>query len=241
MPSDLEGKTILLTGATGWLGSEMYHGLTERGAVIIGMGNSKSCDYKVDFYDTETLRDVLKDIVSLYPIDVLINNAWDLSAIDGWGETKEDWMKAFECFYWNVVTTEVVGSYFEACESGKIINITSMYSRMSPDFAMYEGTRFSNCDSYGATKASLTNYTKRTAAKLADYGVTCNSIAPGSFPDIVNKVKDTKFLLKLGNKTLLKRYGEPKDLVGMVAFLCSDDSDYITGKEFEVDGGWTNV
>jgi gluconate 5-dehydrogenase len=124
---------------------------------------------------------------------------------------------------------------------GKIINVSSMYGVVAPDFSIYDNSpRFLNPPHYGAAKAGLVQLTKYYASYLGKYNINVNAVSPGPFPsDSVQK--DVGFIKKLQSKTALKRIGKPSDLGGVFTFLCSDASNYITGQNIVVDGGWTSL
>ena len=73
---------------------------------------------------------------------------------------------------------------------------------------------------------------------LAKYNINVNAISPGPFPSL-DVQKDKGFVQRLEQKTKLKRIGKPNDLKGVIALLSSSASNYITGQNICVDGGWT--
>ena len=91
---------------------------------------------------------------------------------------------------------------------------------------------------YGTTKASLIHLTKYLANYLARYKIRVNCISPGAFPSKTNS-KNKKFIKNLKKKIPLARIGKPEDLTGIIEFLISSKSSYITGQNIIVDGGWT--
>ena len=116
-------------------------------------------------------------------------------------------------------------------KSGVIINITSI----NAEFA------FPNNPAYQATKAGLKQLTKSLALDLAKFGIRVNSIGPGYFRTSMTKKSwdNLKRRKEIQECTMLKRWGVPKDLEGIIIFLSSDASSYITGQDIYVDGGWT--
>ena len=128
---------------------------------------------------------------------------------------------------------------------GNIINISSMYGFVAPSPKLYADQKFINPPTYGVTKSGLISLTKYTASFWGQYGIRCNAISPGAFPNTesqssnsVDKDNST-FLNRLSDRTVLGRVGKPKDLIGALILLSSDASDYITGQVLQVDGGWT--
>jgi NAD(P)-dependent dehydrogenase (short-subunit alcohol dehydrogenase family) len=80
--------------------------------------------------------------------------------------------------------------------------------------------------------------TKYYASFLGKKNITVNSVSPGPFPSLEVQ-KNKKFVEKLKSKTCLNRIGKPEDLIGIFNLLCTNSSDFITGQNFIIDGGWT--
>ena len=116
-------------------------------------------------------------------------------------------------------------------KSGVIINITSI----NAEFA------FPDNPSYQVTKAGLKQLTKSLALDLAKFGIRVNSVGPGYFRTSMTKKSwdNLKKRKKIRESTILKRWGVPKDLEGIIVFLSSDSSEYITGQDIYIDGGWS--
>ena len=102
---------------------------------------------------------------------------------------------------------------------------------------IYDGKEFANPPSYGAAKAGVIQLTKYLASFLSPYGVRVNALSPGPFP-FPETQKNNDFIEKLASKNMLNRIGQPEDLKGAIALLCSDASSYMTGQNICVDGGW---
>lgn len=267
---NVEGKTILITGATGFFGRYMARAFLEVGSKVVLLGRDEKLskqteeyrnefgkenvfDYRVDFYEKDEFKKVLEEIVKKHNLDVLINNAYDLSSKtgfntkDGFLETAdyEQWKSAFECgVYWPVLATQIVGKHFIEKKKGSIINISSMYGLVSPHPSLYEGKEFFNPPTYGVNKAGVIALTRYTASFWGGYGIRCNAICPGPFSntesETANSVKaDDPFLERLKSRTVLGRLGHPNDLRGALIYLASDASNYLTGQTIVIDGGWT--
>jgi len=267
----LSGKVALLTGAGGFFGKYFSETLLLAGCKVVLMGHSLSFEkelnklknkykgqvsgYKVDFYDLKMLEEILKNIVKRHKIDILINNAYDLSSKTGFNthegtlgkSTYNQWLSSFHSgIYWAVLTTQIIGSAMRKNNSGNIINIGSMYGIVAPDRRLYEGTKFLNPPTYGVMKAGLIALTKYTASFWGANGIRVNAIVPGPFSNTetitANYVKDSDpFIERLKNKTILNRIGHPRELSGALLFLASGASSYITGQVIVVDGGWTTI
>jgi NAD(P)-dependent dehydrogenase (short-subunit alcohol dehydrogenase family) len=139
-----------------------------------------------------------------------------------------------------MLATQVIGEHMKERKTGSIINISSMYGIVSPSPHLYEGTTSFNPASYGAAKAALVHLTKYTATWLGEHGVRCNAIAPGAFPnlDSATNAPDPKILERLNRSTVLGRTGHSSELQGVLVFLASEASSYVTGETISVDGGW---
>ena len=125
---------------------------------------------------------------------------------------------------------------------GKIINVSSMYGLVSPDFRLYEGDnceRFLNPPHYGAAKAAMLQVTRYYATYLGKHNIHVNSITPGPFPNLSVQAENPVFIERLKAKNPLGKVGTPEDLTGVCLLLSSSASDFITGQNFVVDGGWT--
>jgi NAD(P)-dependent dehydrogenase (short-subunit alcohol dehydrogenase family) len=114
-----------------------------------------------------------------------------------------------------------------------IINIGSIYGELGPDWSLYEGTSMANPAAYSASKGGLIQLTRWLATTLAP-NIRVNAISPGGIfrnqPDV--------FVKRYEGRTPLARMATENDFRGAVAYLASDMSSYVTGKNMMVDGGW---
>ena len=120
---------------------------------------------------------------------------------------------------------------------GSIINISSMYGMVSPDPSIYGSSGHNNPPNYGAGKAAIIQFTRYTACHLAKKGIRVNSVSPGPFPK--PDVTDMRFISNLKKKTPMGRLGQPHEIKGVIVFLASQSSSFVTGTNISVDGGWT--
>jgi gluconate 5-dehydrogenase len=176
-------------------------------------------------------------------IDVLINNAISQKATPGTSiQSDDDWAESLKGTLLSVHTCiRDIIPIFKNQGQGKVINVSSMYGMIAPDFNVYKDLeQFTNVPQYGAAKAAVIQITKYFASLLGKDNITVNCVSPGPFPS--NTVQENKeFIKRLSEKTLLKRVGKPEDLQGIFELLCSDKSNFITGQNIAVDGGWTTV
>jgi len=254
---DLKNKVAFVTGGAGYLGSAMCEALAELGAtIIIGSRNKEKCrifskklreNYNiramgeyVDITDVESIENILLFIERNFgKLDILINSAWSGNKNTFESISIEDWKYDIDvCLNGVFYTIKKAFPYLKKSK-GVIVNITSMYGHVAPDYRIYEGTNYANPPSYGAAKAGVIQLTKYLASFLSPYGIRVNAISPGAFP-FPELGKESKiFMNKLKEKSMLNRIGKPDDLKGIIALLCSEASRFITGQIIHVDGGWT--
>lgn len=266
---DVSKKTVLVTGASGFLGAEIAHLFALNGAQTILLGRSErvlsaaqeiqkktqskrvhSC--RVDFYNRKEFEETIRRVTKEFSVDVLINNAYDMGPETGFNTDKgrlenlgfETWQKAFESgLYWAFYLSQTVGETMKE-RGGGIINVSSIYGVVSPDPELYAETPFYNPLPYGVMKAGLIAMTRYLASFWARHNIRCNAVSPGPFSNTetgsANAVRPgDPFLDRVRNKTALKRTGRPEELDGIFLLLASDAGSYITGQNFLVDGGWT--
>lgn len=214
----VRGKTVVLTGASGFLGRTMARALLENGARLIAMGRSDRLEtevtgwenefgpgvargVQVDMYDSVALGTALDRIVAEEPsIDALVNNAHDLGTATGFNTEKgtveeatvDIWMRNLAAgVLWPAMTVQKLGPRMMAQGRGSVVNISTMYALVAPSPALYEGTRFMNPPAYSASKAALLAFTRYTAAFWGRRGVRSNAIAPGPFSNTEDQGTNT--------------------------------------------------
>lgn len=268
----LEGKTALLTGASGFLGRTFARTLLSNGARLIALGRSERLDdlaadwirdfgvervrsFRVDMYDLSAFSAVLDEIATQEAVDVLVNNAYELSPSTGFNTsegaletaTLEQWTRHFTSgIYWPALTVQKLGPGMIARGRGSIVNISTMYAVVAPDPRLYEGTSFLNPPGYSSAKAATLAFTRYVASFWGEHGIRANAILPGPFSNTedvsANSVDAADpFLDRLALRTCLRRPGRPDELAGALLFLSSDASTYVTGHALIVDGGWTAI
>jgi NAD(P)-dependent dehydrogenase (short-subunit alcohol dehydrogenase family) len=252
---DLQNKTVFITGGAGHLGTAMCEALAELGAnIVIGSRDKEKCSLiakamsekfgvkvsgvQLDITNPESIDEALLVIDKEHGgLDILINNAWSGNKNTFESISIEDWKYDIDvCLNGVFYTTKKAAPYLKKTR-GVILNVASMYGHVAPDYKMYVGTEHANPPSYGAAKAGVIQLTKYLASFLAPDGIRVNAISPGPFPfgDIL---QNEEFIGVLEAKTMLNRIGNPDDLKGVIALLCSDASSYMTGQNICVDGGW---
>lgn len=242
----LAGKTALVTGASRGIGREIALELARQGAnVAVNFAGSEAkanevvdeikalgreaFAIKCDVSNAEEVTEMVKAaITSFGKLDILVNNA---------GITKDNLLMRMKEEEWDDVininlkgvflVTKAVTRQMMKQRVGRIINIASIVGVSgNPGQA-----------NYVAAKAGVIGLTKTTAKELASRNITVNAIAPGFITtDMTDKLpEDVK--AEMLKQIPLARLGEPKDIAKLTAFIASDDSSYITGQTFHVDGG----
>lgn len=250
----VDSKVIMVTGGYGHLGKAITESLAFHGAQVIvaaksidKFNNIFKDNNKIDFVnfdiaDANSIVSGYKIVMEKYgKIDVLINNAFYSKGQSPETMTDEEWAYGIDGVLGSVFRTirEII-PFYKQQGHGKIINVSSMYGVIAPDFSIYdESPEFFNPPHYGTAKAGVIQLTKYYASYLGKHNIQVNAITPGPFPsDTVQQ--DTKFMEALKAKTCLNKIGTPEDLAGVFTFLSSDAANFITGQNFIVDGGWTS-
>jgi NAD(P)-dependent dehydrogenase (short-subunit alcohol dehydrogenase family) len=255
---DLSNKIAIVTGGYGHLGTAMVKALADYGAKVIVAGrseekfndkfkhlNSDTITFnKCDILDSESIEATFKRVIDAFgKIDIVINNAATLKGNDPENISDDDWSYSLDAVLGSVhKSLRAIIPIMKQQGFGKIINVSSMYGVVSPDFKLYEGEnceRFLNPPHYGAAKAAMLQLTRYYATYLGKYNIHVNSITPGPFPSLPIQAEHPVFTARLKAKNPLGKVGTPEDLAGVCILLSSSASDFITGQNFVVDGGWT--
>jgi NAD(P)-dependent dehydrogenase (short-subunit alcohol dehydrogenase family) len=251
---DLTGQTVLLTGGYGHLGQAVTAGMLAHGARVVVLGRSAETFAKAFGEPTERLHFVFCDIAEtasvqaafrqsfdLYgPPNVLINNAFYSRGQQPDALPDADFALGLDGSVGAAYRgLREVLPYLRAAGGGKIINVASMYGIVAPDFGAYaDAPQFLNPPHYGAGKAAMIQLTKYFASYLGPENIQVNCVSPGAFPS--DKVRENAdFEGELQRRIPLGRVGEPQDLAGAFVFLSSTASNFVTGHNLVVDGGWT--
>jgi gluconate 5-dehydrogenase len=256
---DLTGKTAIVTGGAGHLGTALCEGLAQYGAsVVVASRDAAKCGRLADRlhaeYGTETLAvgfdmtdaDSVKALMTRVHarfgrIDVLVNNA--NASTPGYIEDVdyETWQRGLDGSI-NAVYKCIREAlpYMEAQGGGRIVNIASMYGLIAPNPGIYDGqVKLNSPPNYGTGKAAILQLTRYVAAYYGRKGILANAVCPGSFPQPATR-ENHEFMRMLSDKAMLGRTGLPEELKGIVVFLASDASSYVTGQALSVDGGVTS-
>jgi 2-hydroxycyclohexanecarboxyl-CoA dehydrogenase len=239
----LEGKKALVTGGAGGIGAAIARRLAAEGAeVTVGdlnlegatkiAGEISGLPIELDVSDLGSAQAAVESAGA--PIDILVNNA----GTDEFGfftqTTPEQWEKVIGVNLRGVLNcTYAALPGMQEAGYGRMVNIASEAGRV--------GSKGSAV--YSAAKGGVIAFTKVMARENARFGITANAIAPG--PIETPLLMAAKQLGEIGEKiietmkagTQMKRLGQPEEVAATVAFLCSDDSSYVTGECIGVSGG----
>ncbi len=252
----LKGKVALITGGAGNYGRQMVAALAEAGAetYIASRGvealekvakEEQERGYNVtalslDLSEEESIRSLYDNIISRSGrIDILVNNAVTRSACDGWDNPLEAFDQSLHINASALFKiTQLFAESMKKQRSGSIINIGSMMGMVGIEMANYAGTDMNPNPSpiYFYEKGGIINFTRWAASILGPYNIRVNCVSPGGFetPDLPEE-----FVKNYSARTQLGRMANATDLKGIIVFLGSDASEYITGTNIPVDGGYT--
>lgn len=258
----VKNKNIVLTGSSGLLGSVYAKALLQREANIATIDihpkvskriqkefekkGRKVKVYKCDLSDQKQIRATFKKILKDFDsIDVLINNAafasrktFHIKDFKNY-ETHSFslWRKAFEVNIdaVHLCIQQVVG-VMKKQKGGSIINISSTYGVVGPDFSTYENEKLFTPPEYAVTKSAILNLTRYIANLYGKYNIRCNTLTPSG---VATKTLSKSFIKKYSSRNAFNRMAKTSDYIGPIIFLCSNASSYMTGANLIVDAGWT--
>lgn len=236
-----------MTGAGQGIGREVSLQLAQAGAKVVlidvsdkvfdvlrevrGFGGD-GLAIKCDVSRWEDVRAAVNQVLDKFGrIDILVNNAgiYPFKPFTEMGE--QDWDKVLDVNLKGVFnfTRAVLPRMIEQ-RRGKIINISSIAGSV---------VGFPNLVHYSASKAGIIGFTRALALETAQYGITVNAISPGPIETPGIGVLSKEAYEQVRRAIPLGRFGKPEEVAYLVLFLASDKSDFITGQNIVIDGGYT--
>ena len=251
----LSGRTALVTGGAGLLGSQISEVLAELGArVFVASRDQAKCEafaeslaerfggdhrgLRLDLMDSASVQACVDQITAEGPLHILVNCSWSGNKNTLESISEADWMYDIDMSLNGVFRMVKAAMPPLKATRGVILNVASMYGHVAPDYRLYDGEKYANPPSYGAAKAGVIQFTKYLASFLSPDGVRVNALSPGPFPYPSTIEQAPEFIARLAAKNPLNRIGTPHEIKGAAALLCSDASSYMTGQNICVDGGW---
>ena len=258
---DLSNKFAIITGGLGNIGVKIIETLFELNSevIIIDFDSEinrnkinileKKYKKKIDFYNTDLSKkeDIIKfcDLIKIKytKIDILIHAAALVTAsnLNGWSEPFEKQsLEAFDlCMDINtksiLLMFQNLLDLFKKSTCAKVIFISSIYGIRGNDFSLYENTTMQSPIAYSVSKASLNIAVKYLASLYGKYNICVNSIVLGG----IFRNQNSNFVNKYNEKVPLGRMGTEEDIKGIISYLSSNLSNYMTGQNIALDGGLT--
>jgi 3-oxoacyl-[acyl-carrier protein] reductase len=243
---NLSGKTAIVTGGSRGIGRSIALKLAEKGAnVVVNYTNNASkaqevvdevkkmgveaLALKADVSSEDAVKALVKEVSKHFnTIDILVNNAGITRDTLVIRMKDEDWDKVMDInLKGTYLCTKLIGKKMMKQRSGKIVNITSVVGIMGN----------AGQANYAASKAGVIGFTKSIAKEFAPRGINVNAVAPGFIQtDMTDKLPE-EVKENYAASIPLGRLGSPEDVANIVAFLCSEEADYLTGQVINVDGG----
>lgn len=239
---DLKGKLALVTGASRGIGKAIAQELAARGATVVGTATSEAGAQTIsemlashsgrglvlNVDDAQRIVEVVEELGKEGGPHILVNNA---------GITRDTLAMRMKDEDWDAVLQTNLTSVFQLCRAvmrpmmkaraGRIINVTSVVGSSGN----------AGQANYAAAKAGVAGMTRALARELGSRGITVNSVAPGFIETDMTRALSQEQTSGLLGQIPLGRLGAPSDIAYAVAFLASDQAEYITGTTLHVNGG----
>jgi len=238
---NFKNKNVLITGASGGIGSELVKKFVSLGANVLGSGTKaekldqikkKNPNIKVKRFDISEhsrIEEFIDNVsLELGGLDILINNAGTNSDNLSLRMKEEEWKKVVDI---NLTSTFLLSKYaikkMLKNKFGRVVNITSVVGH----------TGNVGQSNYAASKAGIIGMSKSLAIEYAKKNITVNCVSPGFvISDMTMNIAE-KVKLYLTSRIPMGKLGTGEDVSNCVAFLSSDQASYVTGETLHVNGG----
>jgi 3-oxoacyl-[acyl-carrier protein] reductase len=243
-----DGKKILITGASGGLGSAMTRAFVAAGATVFALDNDSSKSRELmalcadqrgraeaihaDLSDLDLVRQTVGAVLAVHEgVDILINNAaiYPSKPFEQYSDSEFANIQGVNA-HAALTLAQLAVPYMKRRRYGRIINVASI---------TFSGG-WPNLLPYVTSKGALIGLTRALARELGEFGVTVNCISPGAFPTAAERVQGDQatYTRTVLEHQSIKRRGEPQDIANAMFFFASDACGFITGQTLNVDGGW---
>ena len=236
-------KTVLVTGCKGGIGKQICRDFKDKEYIVIGTDiiindhyNYEHLYIQEDLCHKDTCRIIVDKIYKKFGVlDCLVNVAAIQKCGSLWEMNEDNWDSVYICNVKSIFLFVKYGLHLLKKRCGNIINIGSVHSVVTSN----------QIAAYASSKAAVVGLTKNLAIELAEFGIRVNCISPGAIDTMmlrnglkrVNVDKNSNELVDdLEKKHLLGKVGRVTDISKMVLYLC-ENSEFITGSNFIVDGG----
>ena len=240
MSYNLKDKNIIITGGSSGIGESIIDLLLKNKANVVNIDVNDNLKTKTIITDITNNQDVTKILNSIpKKIDILINNA-GIGLVGNIENTDEkDFDKIFEVNVKGLFNITKVISPRMKQNGGSIINMASTAAIVGLE------DRFA----YSASKGAVMSMTNSIAKDYLSYGIRCNSISPGrvhtpfvdSYLEKFYPNNKEEMFEKLSKTQPLGRMAKPSEVASLVLYLCSDEASFITGSDFQIDGGFVKL
>lgn len=250
----MKNQAAIITGAAGGIGGASAVKLAEKG-VHVTLVDLNSCSETIakikdinpevkvleklgDIRDASFVKEVVDATVEQFgTVHILVNNAGTCARVDIEELTEEQWdrdldtnAKAAFLFIQAVVYPHMMDNQY-----GRIVNISSVSGINGGVTSNHKGSKKGRSGpAYAASKGAIIALTKWVAKELGEFGITCNSVAPGSVATGITAGLEYNF-----DQQVIKRMGTPEDIAEAVSYFASPASGYATAQTLRVDGGIT--
>ena len=240
-------KTAFVTGGSRGIGKSIALGLGKKFHVVVGysVSNEKakevsdeilnnggsSSTVQIDISESDSVDKAFSSIEKDHTsVDVLINNA---------GITKDNIMPRMKEDEWlEVIQTNLTGSFYTSQRAIKLM-MKNKWGRIIFISSVVGISGNQGQANYAASKAGLIGLSKSISKEMGSRNITSNVVAPGYIETDMTSFLDEQNKENIIEQLSIKRIGKPEDISNVVSFLCSDESEYITGQVIPVDGGLT--
>lgn len=246
---NLEGKVAIVTGGSRGFGKAIALGLAKAGADVVVASRTqsdldvvaeeikalgrKSLAVATDMLDRASIEKLATRTMETFgKIDILVNNAGQGWTVPFLKWTDEQWDQILNVnLKGYFLCTQIIGQHMFKAKSGRVINISSAMGSYPLPYMV----------PYAASKGGINAMTKCLAQEWATRGITVNAIAPSYFATDINKdaMEDEATTKLIMSKTPVNRWGNVEELVGLVVYLASGASSFMTGAVIPLDGGWS--